>query len=611
MATLTNNRIVYGSGETLPEVNSPEYNLAANDPTGYMNFKEASGNSPYTQEDEDQYQNAAKEATVISSSSGKNAVDKYVLEQRNDMNALSMNNTPAQGSQNSNTDMSEGRTRIFNTKTGTTSFAQSGANLGTDWVTAEEAQATGIQIPAQQQDGIDYNKEEKEINDTFNGFGATYDAATKAQVQAIKDMYASRIEDERAATARGKNTTANYLRSAGFGGMGVAGVLSGIEKSGLDRIKKLSLEENKLIAEANMANVDKKFSVFAAKRNELKEVRREKVAQINKLQDIALEERKYKREQLEKTQKEVGSILTDAAKNGAPADIQNKISRAQNLSEAVAAAGDYLQGGTGIVGEYNFYKKDALSRGLVPMGFDEYQTRDANRKISLASIQSGDGYTSAQQKIIRTINDSVSKNDTYKKTASMRTYADNILISLSQENGLADIAAINQFQKVIDEGAVTRDQDVKLIQSAQSLKDSFALRIDKLKSGEQLSPSQRKQMRTLVEQVYAAQTQALLKDPYISAKKKEAERAGVKVDETIIGELGGLVTSSNSTGQQIIQEEEQMKTKVEEAARGNPELSRSVFGLLSTPSVDNPDGTKRVMNYVEIFQYLQATGKIQ
>lgn len=159
---------------------------------------------------------------------------------------------------------------------------------------------------------------------------------------------------------------------------------------------------------------------------------------------------------------------------------------------------------------------------------------------STVNIDPTSGYTEKQQKAITKINDSVSKNTTYAKTNSMRTFADNVIASLSQQTGVGDIAAINQFQKVIDEGAVTRDQDVVLIQGAQSLADQLKLKITKLQKGEQLSPTQRQEMRTLLDDLYNAQVRALMKDPYIKAKETEAKLNGITLTDTILGELGVL-----------------------------------------------------------------------
>lgn len=159
--------------------------------------------------------------------------------------------------------------------------------------------------------------------------------------------------------------------------------------------------------------------------------------------------------------------------------------------------------------------------------------------VSTGGVGTGE-YTPKQLQTLTKLNQDVSKNSTYSKTTSMRNYGDNVIASLSLGSGVGDIAAINQFQKVIDEGAVTRDQDVKLIQGAQSLANTLKTKLKRLEKGEQLSPELRTQMRTAVESMYEKQVEALQKDPYIKAKTKEAELYGLTVQDTILGELGAF-----------------------------------------------------------------------
>lgn len=149
-------------------------------------------------------------------------------------------------------------------------------------------------------------------------------------------------------------------------------------------------------------------------------------------------------------------------------------------------------------------------------------------------------YSEDQLKVITKINQDVSKNATYAKTTSMRSYADNVKAALAIGNGVSDIAAINQFQKVIDEGAVTRDQDVVLIQGAQSLLNTLQTKIKGLEKGDKLGADQRAQMIELVDDLYEAQVKALLKDPYIAAKNTEAGLYGLTASDTILGELGAF-----------------------------------------------------------------------
>lgn len=155
--------------------------------------------------------------------------------------------------------------------------------------------------------------------------------------------------------------------------------------------------------------------------------------------------------------------------------------------------------------------------------------------------------SATQQKFISSMNEKVSKNTTYQKTLSMQTYANNVVQSLQLGTGVSDIAAINQFQKVIDEGAVTRDQDVRLIQGAQSLINTLKTKIKKLEKGEALSPELRQQMRQATETLYAAQIEALKKDPYIKSQIKETESYNVKLDDTILSELGSFQTEQQQS----------------------------------------------------------------
>jgi len=161
------------------------------------------------------------------------------------------------------------------------------------------------------------------------------------------------------------------------------------------------------------------------------------------------------------------------------------------------------------------------------------------------------GYTEDQSKKISSIDDKVSKNDTYKKTSNMRAFVDNVNASLSLESGTGDLAAINQFQKVIDEGAVTRDQDVTLIKNSQSLLNRLSTFADGLKNGDQLSPDLRSEMKSAVNSLYAAQVKAMQKDPFITAKKTEASRYGINPSDTILGELGAFDAASGSNSSPI------------------------------------------------------------
>lgn len=170
----------------------------------------------------------------------------------------------------------------------------------------------------------------------------------------------------------------------------------------------------------------------------------------------------------------------------------------------------------------------------------------AGQKASGEAIEGG--YTEKQNKVITAVNDKISKNAVYASTVSMNRFGNNVKASLSLRNGVGDIAAINQFQKVVDEGAVTRDQDVLLVQSAQSLLNTLGTKIKGLQKGDKLSETQRTQITQLVDKMYAAQVKALNNDPYIKAKTSELNSNGIDPNDSIIGELGAFGGEEDSQG---------------------------------------------------------------
>jgi hypothetical protein len=69
-----------------------------------------------------------------------------------------------------------------------------------------------------------------------------------------------------------------------------------------------------------------------------------------------------------------------------------------------------------------------------------------------------------------------------------------INVSLGLNTGVGDLAAINMYQRLIDD-AVVRGEDVKLIQESQSFVDTILTKYQALEKGEKLGVTLRKQMK--------------------------------------------------------------------------------------------------------------------
>lgn len=284
--------------------------------------------------------------------------------------------------------------------------------------------------------------------------------------------------------------------------------------------------------------------------------------------EVAQADRERKLNQEEKRLQEVNAVALSALEAGAPTRVVEKMFKAKTLAEATKLGGQYV---------------GALDRQVKLANIEQSKaaTRASNR-ANQPVVGTGANYNNNQIKYITSLNEAVSKNDTYKKTTNAKTYTDNVITALSQGTGTGDLAAINQFQKVIDEGAVTRDQDVKLIQQSQSLVNSIQSKFKKLGTGQQLSPQLRNEMKDAVAQLYNGQVQALQKDPYIASKLAETRLYGVNATDTILGEISNINQSSQQP--QVAPEKEQIFNSVLGIPNSNPTntTGNAIFGNQAT-----------------------------
>jgi len=506
----------------------------------------------------------------------------------------------------------------------------------------------------------DFDRQSDELNKQML---ANIDSQTAGQIAQIQQQFVGRKQEQSRMDTAQKERLQNTLLMGGATGQGSSaqfapvssqGIVTAQENFGLRNLAELDRQEQQLIMAAQEAQRTGKFEVMQRMQQQIEKKRAEKVAAAAGLAEESAKRNNEMRKQNEAVAIDMGIAdaysagttdpteimkqinnaggkvtlkqVTESLKstvpeglddlmktlrtNGAPFEVIQNTLQSRNLTDAYKSAGRFASGGTGIVGEYNFMAAQMGALGLSVPDFDTYQTQDANRKKVIAkagravTTTNYGGYDKQQNKVIDQINTSISNNPSFKKSVSMQTFADNVNNALGQGSGLGDIAAINQFQKIIDEGAVTRDADVRLIQQSQSLADTLSTRVNKLKRGEQLSNQQRQEMRQLVDKVLADQRKALANDPALLAQRKKAERFEVDPDETIIGEIA---PRPESTANQIISTAQQSQDKLINIARTNPAVQSIIYNKLNT--VDKTLG--RELTEQEVLQYLQATGRIQ
>ena len=153
--------------------------------------------------------------------------------------------------------------------------------------------------------------------------------------------------------------------------------------------------------------------------------------------------------------KEIGDIIKDAAKNGAPPEIIDAIGITTSLTEAVKAAEGWLQNPGGIVGEYLFYKRQG---GITD--FDTYQNIDANRKAKIVAAANAAGIDSKTQTVINNVSTQFTNSPIVKQfneVLNKKLSVDSII-----QNGVggpADLALVFDFMKALDPTSVVRESE--------------------------------------------------------------------------------------------------------------------------------------------------------
>jgi len=343
------------------------------------------------------------------------------------------------------------------------------------------------------------------------------DADLQNQIQAITGQWDARIEDMKKINASREaaiNTTGIRMGSRYTGGAG--GVFGGIvaeeERQGVLRIGQLEAEKQAAISAAKEAARSKNWDVFSKQVALAESKYKEKLDAVTELNKATAEANKKARDQAIQASRDsaiadlIGQGITDpktlldylnfddkgkmvgdftikeitdslksllpgglddvvktAAQNGAPADVLKAVMGSPNLSAAYAAAGDYIQSGTGIVGEYQYYVRQAKLAGQTPVDFNTYQNIDANRKAKIAAA--GVGASGLSSSTLTKVQQISGQFDGEAIVKNYNTIAEQVAFLQSLGSlPTDDIARVYAFAKVMDPNSVVREGEYKTVQ---------------------------------------------------------------------------------------------------------------------------------------------------
>lgn len=213
-------------------------------------------------------------------------------------------------------------------------------------------------------------------------------------INSVNAQLASSVQSQTVANAAytGAATESGFRQGGEYTPVQYAGQIANAVSYGIAKIQELDGK-----AAATIADLQDKFNTqnydMVTKSYDLLQKQLDgKSSALKDMYDTVTSTLKDARDQQQKAADKVSAIALEAAKNGATPDVQAKINASPNESAAIAAAGDFLQTATGTMGDYLQYKRDATTKGLVPM---DYQTYKDQQDAKAASLKVKEAYNTA------------------------------------------------------------------------------------------------------------------------------------------------------------------------------------------------------------------------
>lgn len=462
------------------------------------------------------------------------------------------------------------------------------------------------------------NKTYDELNQKLDAVAnGTYplNPAQQAQIDSIKAMY------ERTRSAQ------EQANKAFETGVGILATTSGRQRyapdialgehkaavdQGIQKLQDLDANMAKTLSELQTSFQESNYRHISERYERFRTLQKDRTDQISKMYDdaIAFQKDIYAQNEVIRKEKEAKKaaedksrqdILKSALEGGASPEILKAIQGASDITSAIIAAGSTLQKPmTGIVGEYQFYVKDALAHGLTPMDFNEYQDKDANRKAVVQSAINAAGLTKDQATRVYALMDDYDKQAKDLKTVINASSQIDALSRLaltsnpdSASRATAQIGMIFSFMKMLDPTSTVREGEYATAQNTAGVDEKVRNAYNKIKDGTFLNDAQING--------YKATATALAED-----KRRKLESLNIEFDRR--GSLSGIAPGTitgiyKNTPEASLQNDSQADAKMAELSDSNPALGKQIADF----SKKINEATQKPYTPSEVFQLLQST----
>lgn len=412
-----------------------------------------------------------------------------------------------------------------------------------------------------------------------------YDEALQSELAAINKRYDMYRQQQEQVTSSGAAGAQNALLQSGAGGRGsvaqYAAVtadarVQSIMQDGQKALAELDSQRDQLLSAARVAYQDKNYQLLGnlnaqitKNRDQMISLAKEKNEAIatetknaQKTSDIAsIYEQgitdpaailgKLKEAGITNiSAKEVADTLKNLSPEGtedllktlklnsAPSGVVQKTIQAiatGGLAAGLKEAGVYAQGGgTGIIGEYNYYKAQAEAAGQNPVDFNTYQNMDANRKakVAAASVAGSAGLTTTQANLATKLSDDYEQRS--KDFYTIRDAYNKIVSAAKNPSAAGDMALLFGYMKLLDPNSVVRETEYATAQNAGSIPETIRARYNAAVNGKKLDEAQRKDFVDRSKKVFetSKQQQDVLKKDFESRAVKYGVPTDLVVRET-------------------------------------------------------------------------------
>lgn len=174
----------------------------------------------------------------------------------------------------------------------------------------------------------------------------------------------------------------------------------------------------------------------------------------------------------------------------------------------------------------------AVKREIIsPQEQEEAARKKREEDIKIAEAEAAPEMSKEQNAILLSQITRLEQDKTYSKALETKDSEDAIFKALSQENGFADIAAINAFQRLVDPGVAVREGDIALIQSALAFRDKYSPEYiaSQFTKGAKLPREDREKMRVLTKELTRMALEKANKGP-IQKYRTLTKKTGIDPD---------------------------------------------------------------------------------